>query len=70
MLGDGRQQGFAVFEIMRRKRTAVASFLARLGERQLIDAAPRHDLERGLHDPRLGFAPPFGMGAPDFGSFA
>jgi hypothetical protein len=53
---------------MRRKRAAVAGFLASLGERQLIDAAPHHDLERGLPDSGFCFAPALSVRAAYLGS--
>ena len=62
VLGNGRQQGLAALEIMRRKRAAVTGLFAGFRQSELVDAAPRHDLERGLHDPALRLAPPFGVG--------
>jgi hypothetical protein len=70
VLRDGGEQVFAILKIMRWKRATVACIFAGLGKRQLIDAAPRHDLERGLHNLRLGFAPPLGMRTPAPGGLA
>ena len=66
MPGDRGEQVLAAVEIVRRQGTAVTGFLTGFGERQLIDAAPRHDLERGLQDARLRLPPPLGMGTAGF----
>ena len=51
-------------------RAVVAGFLTSLSERQLIDAAPHHDLERGPPDPGFCFALALSVRTAYLGSLA